>query len=75
MTNYTAQRAPKGALPLLTLVGSAFALQFGLVIAYVMAGSTSTSVSSSSTTPFAPDPLSDRVAAIAAEFRVNESGT
>lgn len=73
MTFDVPARAPKSALILLLLVGSAVAFQLGLVITQVFAVPTLPGPSPPSVL-FEPDLESDRVAAIAAEFRVNESG-
>lgn len=69
----TAQRASKGAVALLALVGTVFLTQLGVVITGVIAAP-SMSDPSRPELLIGPDAVSDRVAATAAEFRVDESG-
>jgi len=63
-------RMPKGAIALLSLVGTLLLVQLGVVITRVWAdvggGTPSISVT--------PDTISDQVSATAGEFRVDESG-
>lgn len=70
MTHETPLRAPRAAIGLLVIVSFCVLLQVGALISQVFADSGG----GTGTTSVVPDAASDRVAATAAEFRVDESG-
>ncbi|SFK74644.1 RHS repeat-associated core domain-containing protein [Lysobacter sp. cf310] len=73
MSNETAARAPLGPILLLSAVAGLLLLQAGVLISGSFAEPT-TGGSLPPTALFASDPESDRVSAIGAEFRVDETG-
>lgn len=72
MSNETAARAPLGPILLLSAVAGLLLLQAGVLISGSFADPVTGGGSPPST--FASDPESDRVSAIGAEFRVDETG-
>ncbi|MGH8077138.1 MAG: toxin TcdB middle/N-terminal domain-containing protein, partial [Lysobacter sp.] len=71
--NNTSSHTPPGAVGLAVIVGTLFLLQIGAVIQHVVAAPSMSGPGQTSLL-FEPDPDSDRVAATAADFRVDESG-